>query len=195
MKLGRPNVIEKNNHMFKNNLVGNRYGKLIVTRFLYSNRVHAPNKNSHTDTYWECLCDCGNKVKVLTRMLNSGDVKSCGCLPVGPRPTEKAAFNELYNRYICSSRKRNIEFSLTKEKFKEITKQNCFYCGAEPQHISRKNREFPYHYNGIDPVDNNKGYMNINVVPCCGSCNKMKLEMSVDEFKNRVLAIVNHMNW
>jgi hypothetical protein len=180
--------------MFEEDLTGKRYGKLIVTRFLYSNRVQHAN-GFHTDTYWECKCDCGNIHKVLTRMLNSGSVKSCGCLSSGRRATPEGVFNELYNRYVCSARNKNLEFSLTKEKFREITKQDCYYCGTEPKQIARKDREYPYIYNGIDRIDNTKGYKDDNIVPCCGICNKMKLEMSIAEFKERTLTITKHMNW
>lgn len=182
--------------MYKNDLIGKRYGKLTVTRFLYSKRVISEEKtNSHTDTYWECTCDCGNTTKVLTRLLNSGDVKSCGCLPTGVKATPEGVFNELYNGHVCRARNKNIEFYLSKEKFREITKQNCFYCGAEPQQIARKDREYPYVYNGIDRVDNTKGYSDDNIVPCCGTCNKMKLTMSTEEFKEKILSIVKNMNW
>ena len=53
--------------------VGKRYGRLIVIK-KDDNR-----KNSH-DIYWICRCDCGNEKSVSTGHLNSGTVKSCGCL-------------------------------------------------------------------------------------------------------------------
>ena len=36
----------------------------------------------------------------------------------------------------------------------------CFYCGEEST--------------GLDRVENNKGYTNANVVPCCKECNRLK---------------------
>lgn len=32
------------------------------------------------DSYWTCRCDCGNIKSVRINNLNSGDIKSCGCL-------------------------------------------------------------------------------------------------------------------
>lgn len=52
---------------YKNNLIGKRFGKLIVLDF---------NPPGH----WICRCDCGNIVNVDTRNLNSGHTQSCGCL-------------------------------------------------------------------------------------------------------------------
>jgi hypothetical protein len=37
-------------------------------------------------------------------------------------------------------------------------------------------------YNGIDRVDNNKGYTIENCVPCCTAVNYAKLDMSYSDF-------------
>ena len=54
-------------------LVGQRFGKLVVTRL--SKQCTKKGK-----PLWECKCDCGNEVLVSTGILNSGKKKSCGCL-------------------------------------------------------------------------------------------------------------------
>ena len=38
------------------------------------------DKSHYQADYWNCLCDCGNEVVLLTRQLIKGNVKSCGCL-------------------------------------------------------------------------------------------------------------------
>lgn len=35
---------------------------------------------------WQCICECGNRVIVSASHLNSGNTKSCGCMPTG-RPS------------------------------------------------------------------------------------------------------------
>lgn len=55
----------------KRNLVGNRYGKLIVIE------IAGKNKQGRI---WKCKCDCGNYKNVNEHELLSGDTKSCGCL-------------------------------------------------------------------------------------------------------------------
>jgi hypothetical protein len=40
-----------------------------------------------------------------------------------------------------------------------------------------------YTYNGIDRVDNSKGYTPENTVPCCKICNKIKGTGDVQTFK------------
>ena len=51
-------------------LTGQKFGRLRTER-----RVNTPKKG----TYWECLCDCGNKTIVFIGHLRSGKTESCGC--------------------------------------------------------------------------------------------------------------------
>lgn len=55
----------------KSNLIGRRFGKLIV--------LEDGGRDSIQNILWLCQCDCGNKTLVRTPMLNSGRTKSCGC--------------------------------------------------------------------------------------------------------------------
>ena len=43
--------------------------------------------------------------------------------------------------------------------------------------------------NGIDRINSSLGYVDGNVVPCCGTCNKMKMAMDESDFKMQVLKI------
>lgn len=53
-------------------LVGNRYGRLVVLE------KAEPDKHSHTR--WLCQCDCGNQKIIDGGSLKKGLTKSCGCL-------------------------------------------------------------------------------------------------------------------
>jgi len=53
----------------KIDLIGKRFGKLVVQSFAYS-------KNG---AYWNCACDCGGSKVQNTSKLNSGGTVSCGC--------------------------------------------------------------------------------------------------------------------
>lgn len=57
---------------FRKDLTGNKYGRLTVIKF-----IERPDVNV---SYWECLCDCGNKVTVKSDHLVSGKIQSCKCL-------------------------------------------------------------------------------------------------------------------
>lgn len=78
----------------------------------------------------------------------------------------------LYVKYRGEARKRKREFSLTLEEFTNLASSPCFYSGH--RHAEQ--------LNGIDRVDNSKGYTMDNVVPCCKLCNRAKRDMNVDEF-------------
>ena len=52
---------------------GQKFSKLTVVK-------HLVDRSHHQADYWECLCDCGGSVVLLTRQLIRGQVKSCGCL-------------------------------------------------------------------------------------------------------------------
>lgn len=52
-------------------LVGQRFGRLTVVEF-----AGVRGRNS----YWKCVCDCGETIVTKSSYLTSGDTKSCGCL-------------------------------------------------------------------------------------------------------------------
>lgn len=53
-------------------LTNKKFGKLTVNKFLYT------DKDKHS--YWECICECGNKKNIIGYSLRNGVTKSCGCL-------------------------------------------------------------------------------------------------------------------
>ena len=173
--------------------VGNKYGRLLVIASVESNRKMK----------WLCKCDCGNEKVVLGVNLRSGGSKSCGCLTLEATslPEGEGAFNQLYKRYIEGARHRNIEWNLSKDQVRSITKKNCYYCGVEPKYeiSTGKTKEGKiigngiYLYNGIDRVDSSLGYTEDNVLPCCGTCNVAKLNMSINEFKDWVSTVYNNI--
>lgn len=58
--------------MKSKDLIGNRYGRLIVV----SKCTYKKNNKS----VWKCLCNCGKTTFVVTDKLTTGRTKSCGCL-------------------------------------------------------------------------------------------------------------------
>ena len=60
----------------RKDLTGQRFGKLIVTRFEGVGKRNDGKKYCN----WLCKCDCGNETIIQTSYLTSGETKSCGCL-------------------------------------------------------------------------------------------------------------------
>ena len=85
----------------------------------------------------------------------------------------------IWNHYVKGAQKRGINFALPKTRFNELILQPCFYCNH------KKDGEV----NGIDRLDNNQGYQEDNVVPCCETCNVMKGSQHPQEFIDKLQAI------
>lgn len=63
---------QKNRENRKKNLVGQRFGRLLVIEET-SNRIDR-------NIVWKCQCDCGNLHYTTTRNLVRNETKSCGCI-------------------------------------------------------------------------------------------------------------------
>lgn len=57
--------------MKKNDLVGQRFNRLVVT--------HDAGRNKKKNIMWECACDCGGTAVAPAYDLRAGKVTSCGC--------------------------------------------------------------------------------------------------------------------
>ena len=88
----------------------------------------------------------------------------------------------MFRIYVDAAKSRNYSFSLSEEQFLTYWQQPCYYCGSEIEKI------------GLDRVDNTRGYETDNVVPCCTSCNKMKLDNTQERFYNKLFKIIKHLN-
>lgn len=88
--------------------------------------------------------------------------------------------HRVYATYASGARMKDLEFFLSHDEFRLLTKGNCHYCNVEPSNkIQSNNRE--YIYNGIDRKNNDLGYTIDNCVPCCTQCNKAKRNLSYEE--------------
>lgn len=177
------------------NETGNRYGRLTV--------IERNGKDKFGSIKWRCNCDCGNETITSGPNLRKNHTKSCGCLrkekvrKIGKAHAllaGEASFNVLINNLKQAAKRRNFEWFLTKDQVRILTKQNCHYCGIEPQQkiIHSHYCNGSYIYNGLDRVDNAKGYTIDNVIPCCGTCNYAKRKMTVEQFKKWLVRIHRH---
>ncbi len=172
----------------KKNLLGKKYGRLLVVA-----KADSVKYNSGHHAQWECVCECGKIKIVRTSALMSGDTVSCGCYKRDRvmKPNGVASFNLFIYNYKRSAKNRNIDFLLSNEEIKEIISQNCNYCGAEPKEYNRsaqkKNKtNGNILANGIDRIDNSKGYTKDNCVPCCSYCNSIKNDKTKKEFLDHI---------
>lgn len=85
-----------------------------------------------------------------------------------------------YSQYKNRAIKKELEFEISKDLFSIKRENPCYICGKLPSDI---------HQNGIDRVDNTKGYTEENTQSCCWSCNYMKKNYDYDIFLNKLMLI------
>ena len=150
-----------------------------------------------------CQCVCGKTTTVIPAQLIKGHVKSCGCSKRKLVPGQRS-FNRFLEGYKNNAKQRNLFFDISKKEFKSLISKNCVYCGAVPKQynpfLNKKGErrlrsgnsslewlEQQYiEVNGIDRIDSSKGYELENIVTCCGQCNMMKMDYSLEEFLKQV---------
>jgi hypothetical protein len=88
---------------------------------------------------------------------------------------EAGPINRMIWAYRTSAEQRGHAFLLMRSEFDQLVRQPCHYCG-----VVAGNRNG---FNGIDRVDNNRGYVTDNVVPCCGQCNFAKGSLTMAEWE------------
>ena len=174
-------------------MVGRKFGRLII--------IGIGKTNKWGKTTWLCKCECGNKIMVPCGDLRSGNTKSCGCLRIelgrnlGSKslPKGEASFNQIFASMKRNAKRRKYQWALSKEQVRILTQQPCHYCGVEPrQGCLHRRYNKVYIYNGLDRVDNERGYIIDNVVPCCRTCNLAKFTKTTEEFKTWVRNIYEH---
>jgi len=195
--------LQKSNRIYESkSIIGLKIGDIeIVERSTDIVRITKYGRKYYTST-WMGKCSCGsvksyeiNSILKGVKDLESGRHKyfSCGCkktLPYGEGCCRRA-----FGLYKRGALYRGYCFEITVDDFKSITKMNCHYCGASPKNKATSKSSGntgDYIYNGIDRVDNAKGYLLNNVVPCCKICNRAKNSLGVEVFLNWIAKAYNH---
>lgn len=86
-----------------------------------------------------------------------------------------------YRSYKSDAKRRDIPFNLTFEEFITFWQKPCTYCGSEIETI------------GIDRVDSNLSYHLSNCVSCCIVCNRMKTDLSLDQWCDSMFSILKFL--
>lgn len=96
---------------------------------------------------------------------------------------KKAQTNEAhYSQLRFKAKIHNQEFTLTLDQYKILVIPNsCYYW---PTHT------LPLYGAGLDRIDNTKGYISENVIPCCTNCNRLRGDrLTVQETKLAVKVV------
>lgn len=93
-----------------------------------------------------------------------------------------SSYKEYYTRAV---KKINKSFEITMDDYLKIIAEKCYICGKESK---------GEHRNGIDRIDNDKGYTLDNVKPCCGECNYSKNDFKLQDYLNKSKEIYEYQN-
>lgn len=172
-------------------------------RLTYLGAVPLPVGVKKVEPFGSFQCDCGKIITARLWGVKTGHTKSCGCLQLEKlciaQTAHKKAYGEAGKNYVLYQIKRGatsrgLEFSLTDDQVYELSQSNCYYCGAPPSmRRNTKTQNGVYIYNGLDRVDNSKGYTLDNVVTCCITCNRMKMAHTKTKFLDKVKQIYEHL--
>lgn len=159
------------------NLIGQKFGKLTVTRF---------NKSLKKIVYWDCLCECGKETTIRKTNLLSGNTTSCGCQKaiqsaIRSRKlltTHNLSFHRLYNVWV------NMIRRCTNIKNKSYSNYGGRGITVCDHWLDIKNfiRDMESSYKeglSLDRIDNDGGYSKDN-------CRWATLEVQMNNMRNNV---------
>lgn len=187
----------KNHPKFKD-LTGKRVGKLVVLNYVFHTM-----KTGRKMWLWECRCKCGNIIYTRTRaLLKENPVSSCiecGYKRMAAKNTlsdNLSLQKRIFRNYKRGAKNRGYSWEISFEDFQSLIQKNCSYCNKEPQVNKGEEPYFRnegFKRNGIDRRENSIGYTKQNVTTCCSRCNRMKLDMSEEEFLESIKNCYNYL--
>ena len=98
----------------------------------------------------------------------------------------------IYNNYRLNAKRRAILWDIDYFKFFECLRSPCHYCGRVHSLKVLTTEDGEYMYNGVDRVNNDKGYIRDNIVSCCSDCNRSKGVLSKQDFITLAGKITDH---
>lgn len=158
------------NHYRFRDISGMKFGELVA--------LHEVRVKNDTHYYWKCKCTCGNICFHRATVLIKGYQKHCN--KYCKVRAFKTRLHKKFDSYKKNSKDKGREFKISEDDFKYLIQQKCHYCG----YIDK--------INGLDRIDNSRGYLLDNVVPCCKICNQAKHVFTIHEFNSWIDRLIKH---
>lgn len=131
-------------------LTGRRFGRLVVLGYDHT--------NSRGNSYWHCLCDCGNERVVDRTALKNGSTTSCGCYNREIITTHGMSYTPLYRAWDGIKRRCNNQ---TDARYKYYGARGISYCDDWESFENFRDWALDNGYEeglSIDRIDNDNGY-------------------------------------
>lgn len=190
--MSHPNSTKYKNHK------GKTFGFLTIID------VISINNDIKTMWYFTCQCKCGNIKNILVTNVVKKRTISCGCaqqqsIPKGNRSSNWNGVGELSGSFFyqikCQAKKRSIDFKLTKEYLWDLfIKQDrkCKFTGIE-LHFSSSSCKYNQTAS-LDRIDNNKPYIKGNVQWVHKNINKMRNDLTIEDFVQSCKMVADNYN-
>ena len=147
------------------NITGQRFGKLTAIR--------ATEKRINRTVVWECLCDCGTRIEVITNSLTTGNTKSCGCFKLEVLEKQVGENNPNYNPNLTDEERLKNRYRMSDGSFrvwanliKDRDNYTCQICGKSPSGNLNA-----HHLNGWNAFPEQRFDLD-NGVTLCNDCHK-----------------------
>lgn len=106
----------------------------------------------------------------------------------GHKLRSKTEYTDRYRFYsgTKTAQRMKREWTISFMEWQQIITKNCYYCNTTLIGIRGTS---------LDRIDNTKGYILSNVLPCCGWCNGIRSNrLTVEEAKIAIQAILEYRN-
>lgn len=87
----------------------------------------------------------------------------------------------------------SIAFPLTESIAEGGAYMHFWNTKTKIKYYERNFEEHEILYNGIDRIDNSKGYNLDNCVTCCTQCNTAKMQETEEDFKKWIIDVYNNL--
>lgn len=94
------------------------------------------------------------------------------------------SLGQKYCHLIGASKKKNFILDIDRDTYKKLIDKTCHYC-------NRNLYELTGH--SLDRIEPDKGYVLENVLPCCGDCNTIKMNILTVEETEEVLKLIKKL--
>lgn len=80
-----------------------------------------------------------------------------------------------FSSYKSRAKRKELIFNIPSDVFEVLKERPCYFCRTTKEQV------------GVDRINNAKGYVSGNCVPCCWDCNRSKSNKSLKEYKEYLL--------
>lgn len=160
-----------NSGLIAEDKIGQRFGNLVVV---------SRAKNRGCSVYWNCKCNCGKEIEVISGKLKNKKIKSCGCLYKGSNwkgygEMPKNKFTEIK----AGAAARGHSFEITIEDCWNLFLAQDKKCALSGQPLSLNSRNMTA---SLDRIDSKLGYAINNIQWVHKDVNYMKQKFDVFYF-------------